>query len=548
MSMNNRPASTRSGARPLVVILLLTLGLAGFLTYEAWDAARRHRSSAEQTLREYAAFAAWEFNASLKENLNSTVVWLFGPVRTSEPLWPGEKVAPPSILAASLKPDLRCEAEKEPTTFRVDFGDRRIVTGGPGFSPAFSAWIRDTVIAEIRAGRYWRESHYSAVFGVVGGERRNIMYQVKWDAMSRPVAAYGFEFCMRRFAPATIQKVLLKGQVLPPSVTRGLPNDSIFSVVVRDGQGHELFRSATRYESAFHNTHTLDYLGSLTTEITFRPDVAERLLIGGLPTSRLPLLLTVLAITMVLVVMGILQLRREDELQRLRSDFVASVSHELRTPLAQLRMFAETLLLGRIRTDSERTRSLEIIDQEARRLSHLVENILQFSRAERQALQLKREDQDLAPHVREAVEVFGPVGRARKASVDLVVASGLRARVDAGALRQILLNLLDNAVKYGPVEQHVRVTLSRAGTMARLTVDDEGPGIPVSDRLRIWKAFQRLERDVNSAVAGSGIGLAVVCELVLGHDGKGWVEEAPGGKGARFVIEIPLTATGEGDA
>jgi signal transduction histidine kinase len=103
-------------------------------------------------------------------------------------------------------------------------------------------------------------------------------------------------------------------------------------------------------------------------------------------------------------------------------------------------------------------------------------------------------------------------------------------------------------VKYGPVDQHVRVTLARAGGMARLTVDDEGPGIPVPDRLRIWKAFSRLERDVNSAVAGSGIGLAVVCELVLGHDGKGWVEEAPGGRGARFVIEIPMTSAGEENA
>jgi hypothetical protein len=139
MPPDPRPAASRTGARPLVVILLLTLGLAGFLTYEAWDAARRHRSSAEQTLREYAAFAAWEFNASLKENLYSTVVWLFGPVRTSEPLWPGEKLAPPSILAASLRPDLRCDAAKEPTTFRVDFADRRIVLDGPPFPGGFSS-------------------------------------------------------------------------------------------------------------------------------------------------------------------------------------------------------------------------------------------------------------------------------------------------------------------------------------------------------------------------------------------------------------------------
>ena len=83
-----------------------------------------------------------------------------------------------------------------------------------------------------------------------------------------------------------------------------------------------------------------------------------------------------------------MQLRRESELARLRSDFIASVSHELRTPLAQVRMFAETLLLGRVRSEEERLRSLQIVDQEARRLTHLVENILQFSRAEREAIRL----------------------------------------------------------------------------------------------------------------------------------------------------------------
>ncbi len=545
MAPTSLPSVTRNRSKPLVAILLLTLGLAGVLTYEAWDAARRHRAAAEETLREYAAFAAWEFNASVKEQFYSTLIWFFGPVAHTEMLWPGETLAPPGILVPGLKAEYRCDPTADPAVFRVDIASGKLLTHSVEPSGELAIWIRDTILADIRAGRYGRDYNYSAIFGTVGGERRNVIYQVKWDPAHRPVAAYGFEFCLRRFAPPSIQRVLLKGAVLPPSVTRGLPNDSLFSVRVRDGLGAEIFRSPITYESPFRNTHSLDYLGGLTTEITFRPDIAERLLIGGLPSSRLPLLLTVLALTLTLVLFGLLQLRREDELQRLRADFVASVSHELRTPLAQLRMFAETLLLGRVRSEQERTRSLEIIDQEARRLSHLVENILQFSRAERQALQLNLIDQEIAPHVREAVEIFEPIARARRVTVDLLVAAGLRARIDAGAMRQILLNLLDNAVKYGPADQHVRVTLSRVDDRARLTVDDEGPGIPAADRMRIWQAFQRLERDVNSAIAGSGIGLAVVCELILGQGGKGWVEEAPTGRGARFVIELPITRHGE---
>lgn len=547
MFPGSRPATSRPRPRPLVVILVLTLVLTGVLTYEAWDAAHRHRSQAERTLREYAAFAAWEFNISVKEQLYATLVWMFSPVAYAEVQPAGVPLAPPSILAPTVRHEHRCDAEEEPSLFRLDIATGALHEHGGVFSPAMAAWIHDTVLADVRSGRYGRDQHYSAVFGTVTGAKRGVVYQVKWGANDRPLAAYGFEFCMRSLAPPSMQKVLLKSAILPPSMTGGQPNDSILSIVVSDGMGHEIFRSVAQYESPFRSSHTIEYLGSLRTEVTLRDDVADRMLIGGLPRSRLPLLLGVLTLAVALVVTGIAQLRREAELQRLRADFVASVSHELRTPLAQLRMFAETLLLGRVRSDSERSRSLTIIDQEARRLSHLVENILQFSRAERRSLHLSLVEEELAPHVRDAVEVFSPVARARQVSVETVVAGGLHAAIDAGAIRQVLLNLLDNAVKYGPAGQRLRVTLAREGSRARIMVDDEGPGIPASDRVRIWRAFQRLERDVNSAVAGSGIGLAVVCELVLGMGGKGWVEEAPWGRGARFVVELPLTR-GDGAA
>src|SRR5213083_3043837 len=129
-------------------------------------------------------------------------------------------------------------------------------------------------------------------------------------------------------------------------------------------------------------------MGRVQVQVALRPDVAPKLVVGGMPRSNLPMLLSLLAITAALVVGALLQLRREYELSRLRADFVSGVSHELRTPLAQIRMFSETLLLGRVRSDDERERSLEIIDQEARRLTHLVENLLHFSRSERRLTRL----------------------------------------------------------------------------------------------------------------------------------------------------------------
>jgi signal transduction histidine kinase len=543
MSPRSRPAASAPRSRPLIVILLLTFALAGFLTYEAWDASLRHRADAERTMRDYAGFAAWEFNSSTKDQIYSSLVWILGPIGGQEWLAPGEPLAPPSAIASNVAEKLNC-AGVVPSIFRVEIGSGRFVTHGPALDSAMTTWVRDTVRSDALAGRYTHDWFYSAISGSVEGRQRTIIFQLKWDAKGEPAAAYGFEICLQRFAEPYLQKVYHKGIMLPPSLTGAVPNDSLFSVEVFDGQGATLYRSPTQYASGHTNEHTLTHFGGIRTVVTFREGLDARLLIGGVPRSRLPLLLAALLLTLLLVGIGILQVRREEELQRLRTDFIASVSHELRTPLAQLRMFAETLLLGRVRSDDERERSLRIIDQEARRLSHLVENILQFSRAERSALQLNRTLLPLAPQVRDAVEVFAPIAAARAVTLRTELDEAARALVDPAAIRQILLNLLDNAVKYGPTAQTVRISVSGDAAGVRLMVEDEGPGIPAADRVRIWKAFQRLERDVNSAVAGSGIGLAVVCELVMGHEAKAWVEEGSGGRGARFVILFPAEGRG----
>jgi signal transduction histidine kinase len=124
------------------------------------------------------------------------------------------------------------------------------------------------------------------------------------------------------------------------------------------------------------------------------------------------------------------------------------------------------------------------------------------------------------------------------------VASALQANAvvsfDRDALRQILLNLLDNAVKYGPAGQTITVSSEIVGDRARISVEDQGPGIPHTDRLRVWEPYVRLNRDVESATGGSGIGLSVVRELVTLHGGRTRAEGAPSG-GARVVIELPLT-------
>jgi signal transduction histidine kinase len=532
----------RSRTTSLVAILVVTVAVAAFLAFEAWDAAHRHRATAERAIRDYAKFAAWEFSVSAKEVLYSTLVWAFSPVGMLDGRDLDGPLPGPSILDHEKSSHLLCARDSSRYFFRLDLRDDSFVTSGEEPATSMRQWMLDTLPKNAKT--YKPDWVYEVVSGTVEGQTRSIVYQLKRDRAGRPAVAYGFELCFAQFAADGLRKVMAHYAILPPSLTGGVPNDSvsndsIFSARVFDGNGHMIFESDVQYPDTYTGAYKLDYFGGLKSVISLRPALAKTLLIGELPSERLPLLLGVLGLSAALAAIGVMQLRRESDLARLRSDFIASVSHELRTPLAQVRLFAEPLLLGRVRSDEERLRSLQIVDQEARRLTHLVENILQFSRAEREAIRLAPVPSELASQVREAIEAFAPVARARHVVVQTSLENDVVCLVDPAALRQILLNLLDNAVKYGPLGQTVTITLKRTGDRARLMVDDQGPGIPPDQRNRVWEPYQRLESAVSAAVAGSGIGLAVVAQLVALHNGRAWVE-AGSGRGARFVVEIPL--------
>jgi signal transduction histidine kinase len=341
-----------------------------------------------------------------------------------------------------------------------------------------------------------------------------------------------------------ITRALGREPLLPPSLGQGRVENASLFMRIEDPGGVERYRTERpRVGGLLARVGFGDAHGGImegwTVETAIDPAAAPLLVIGGLPRSRLPVLLALLGVAAGLLFAAALLLRRERALQRLRADFITGVSHELRTPLTQIRMFAETLLLGRVRSEEERLRALRIIDREARRLTHLVENVLQFSRGEQGAVNLLLEERELAPLVAEAVESFGLL--APGVEFETRLKGGVRARVDEDALRQVLLNLLDNAVKYGPLKQVVRVGLSTDGGRVRLFVEDEGPGIPAADRARVFERFRRLDRDRRSAVAGAGIGLAVVRELVDRHGGRAFVED--GARGARLVVELPASGS-----
>ena len=525
----------------VAVLLVLALAVAAALGIQAYATARYHRAQADRVLRDYASLAAARVAQRSAIEIYYAITPPLKALQHAHEIAPHKPLPRPADLHFDIMEKEFSFAPYIRFTFRMDLKTGALQTSGQAVPPRVRKWLVDTLPAHARTV-YDTSWHSGTVLGQPDWDRRYIVYTVLRDSEGALRTALGFEAKPAALKPLVAQATE-KYPLLPRPLTGGVQYDSMGSIIVTDRYGVEIYRSAVQYTSPFTARDTIGTdMGDLYAQATLRATVADQLIIGGLPKSRLPLILGLLGLTAVLIGTALFQLRRESQLTRLRSDFISGVSHELRTPLAQIRMFSETLTLGRVRSDEERRRSLSIIDQEARRLTHLVENLLHFSRSERQTAHITPEPTALGPLVQEVIDGFAPLAAARGATLSAVVPPDLVVTADPGAVRQMLLNLLDNAVKYGPAGQEICVGAIRENGVAKLWVDDAGPGIPRGERERVWERFWRLERDRESAVAGSGIGLAVVRELATLHHGRAWIDDkAPAsGAGTRVVIELPV--------
>jgi len=226
------------------------------------------------------------------------------------------------------------------------------------------------------------------------------------------------------------------------------------------------------------------------------------------------------------------------QLDRLKSDFVATVSHELRTPLAAVYGAAVTLA-ERDFTDREGLRRdlVTQIAEQAARLSAIVDDILFVGRLEAGGLRLEPATVDVVDVARAAVEA----ARIRAAGAEVTlraVAESSTIETDAGRLRQVLDNLLDNAIKYSPNRGPVELRVEDDERWTRLAVSDHGVGIPAGELARIFEKFYRLDPHQTRGVNGTGLGLYVCRELVERMDGRINVASLPG-RGSTFVVELP---------
>jgi two-component system phosphate regulon sensor histidine kinase PhoR len=233
-------------------------------------------------------------------------------------------------------------------------------------------------------------------------------------------------------------------------------------------------------------------------------------------------------------------LTEERVLEQMRSDFVATVSHELRTPLAAIYGAAVTLRREDLDLGEEMTnRLLAVVAEESDRLAQIVNDVLLASHLDSGQLQLRIETVDAAKvteHVVDAARTHLPDGVT--VALDAVPALPPVA-ADEQQLRQVLVNLVENAVKYSPEGGPVHVRIEQAGRGIRWAVSDRGLGIPPGERRRVFEKFYRLDPDMTRGVGGTGLGLYICRELVRRLDGRIWVEGNTDGKGSTFFVELP---------
>ena len=239
----------------------------------------------------------------------------------------------------------------------------------------------------------------------------------------------------------------------------------------------------------------------------------------------------------VVVLHDVTELRR---LERVRQDFVANVSHEFKTPLTAIQGFAETLLGGALEDPKNNRRFLEIMRDHANRLARLTDDLLKLARIEAGKLELEFSPVGVIEFIERCAETALMKASRKQITLDIEIPPGLPpVRGDASLLRDVLQNLVDNAIQYTPPGGRIRVSARVNSSEMVIEVADTGIGIPLIDQERIFERFYRVDAARSREAGGTGLGLSIAKHIIDAHNGRLWVESTVG-EGSRFSFSIPL--------
>ncbi len=269
---------------------------------------------------------------------------------------------------------------------------------------------------------------------------------------------------------------------------------------------------------------------NITLEGLAKNNFKQNLLINGL----------VFALLMCGIFLTFRAISREIKLTQAKSAFVANVSHELKTPLSLIRLFAETLELGRIKSPEKAQEYYRIINNESRRLTQLINNILDFSKIEAGRRQYLFAETNLAEVIEEVINSYEYQITAAGFELKTEIQANLPSvAIDRDAIAQALLNLLNNAVKYSSDTKRIEVKAFALADKIIIEVADRGIGIARAEQKKIFEKFYRVSNGLIHDTKGSGLGLSIVKHIIEAHGGKISIESIAG-KGSRFIIAIPV--------
>jgi two-component system phosphate regulon sensor histidine kinase PhoR len=230
---------------------------------------------------------------------------------------------------------------------------------------------------------------------------------------------------------------------------------------------------------------------------------------------------------------------KSEELGRLKTEFISSVSHELRTPMTSLQGISQLLQSGKVGDEARRERLIGLMAGECGRLGRFLHNVLDFGRIEQDAKRYEFRETDLKPLVNEVAEIARSATAGEDLDLEVETPDGpVRIEADADSVRQALLNLVDNAIKYSAGRKRVTVRLAENAGAVEISVGDRGIGIPAEDGERIFEAFFRSPAAVRHDPKGVGLGLKIVKHIMDAHGGTIGLRSEPG-QGSTFTLKFP---------